>query len=154
MIIPQRCKVIEVKKLKSTKSSKKCQYSKQQICHCCKYLGMMEAIPTFTLPNQFLLWVVKKVFVQSDLDLILNEYYKKRVQSQLKNRKTHTNGLILTESTYLTRLQIPTDLTPYIKPSSTKRSLFLLSPPFFPLFLPLNIAPLLFISPITFFSLS
>lgn len=139
--------------MESTKSSKKCQYSKQQICHCCKCLEMMEVIPTFTLPNQFLLWVVKKVFVQSNLDLILTEYYKKRVQSQLKNRKTHKNGLILTESTNLTGLQIPTDLTPYIKPSSTKQSLFLLSPPFFPLFLPLNVAPLLSTSSITFFSL-
>ena len=101
---------------------------------------MMEATPTLTLPNQFLVWVAKKVLAQSDLDLVLTEYYKERLESRLKNRETHANGLILTESTESTRLQIPTDWTSYTKPSSTRPTSFPLSPPLSPLSLSPNVA--------------
>ena len=108
---PRRCKVT---------SGEKCHYSEQRICNCCECLGMIEATPTFALPNQFLVWVAKKVLAQSDLDLVLTEYYKERLESRLKNRETHTNGLILTESTNSTGLRIPTDWIPCTKPSSTR----------------------------------
>ena len=84
-----------------------------------------------------------------DLDLVLTEYYKERLESQLKNRETYTNGLILTKSIDLTGLQIPTDWTLCTKSSSTKPSPFLPSPNFSPLSLSPNIALLLSTSPIT-----
>lgn len=69
----------------------------------------MEATPTFALLNQFLVWKAKKMLAQCDHDLVLIEYYKKRLESRLKNGKKHTNKLILTEITELTELQLPTD---------------------------------------------
>ena len=54
-------------------------------------LRITEATPTFALTNQFLIWVAKKVFAQSDLDFVLTEYYKERLEFQLKNRETHMN---------------------------------------------------------------
>lgn len=83
----------------------------------------MEAAPTFMLPNQFLVWVAKKVFAQCDLDLVLTEYYKKRLESRLKNWETHAN-----ESTDSTELQIPIDWISCIKLSSTRPISFPLSP--------------------------
>ena len=95
----------------------------------------MEAAPTFTLPNQFLVWVAKKVFAQCDLDLVLTEYYKKRLESRLKNREKHAN-----ESTNSTKLQIPIDWISCIKLSSTRTISFPPSPPLFSLSLSPNIA--------------
>ena len=114
---------------------------------------MMEATPTFALPNQFLVWVAKKVLAQSDLDLVLTEYYKERLESRLKNRETHTNGLILTESTDTTGLRIPTDWNSCTKLSSTRPFPFAPSLPLFPLFLSSNVAPLPATAPITSSSL-
>ena len=62
-------------------------------------LRIMEATPTFALPNQFLVWVAKKVLVQSDLDLVLTDYYEERLESRLENRETHTTEYISTEPT-------------------------------------------------------
>ena len=67
----------------------------------------MEAIPTFALPNQFLIYVAGKVLVHYDLNLVLTEYYKERLNSQLKNRETYTNEDNSTEST---ELLLPTHL--------------------------------------------
>lgn len=83
-----------------------------------------------------------------DLDLVLIEYYKKRLDSQQKNREKSTNQLDLTELTETTGLQLPTDWTPYNKPSSLRPSFFPSSPlPFF-LSLSSNFS-LLFTTPIT-----
>lgn len=46
-----------------------------------KCLGIMEATPTFTLSNQFLVWIAKKVLAHYDLDLVLTEYYKERLEA-------------------------------------------------------------------------
>lgn len=68
---------------------------------------MMEATPTFVLPNQFLFWVVRKILVYYDLDLVLIKYYKKRLNCQLKNRKTYINE---DNSIKFTELLLPTHL--------------------------------------------
>ena len=75
---------------------------------------MTKPVPTFELPNQFLVWVVQKVIVQSDFDLLLTEYYKERLKSRLKNRETHTINHIPTDylSTELIKL---TNYFPNIK---------------------------------------
>ena len=75
--------------------------------------------------------MAKKVLAQSDLDLVLTEYYKDRLESQLKNRETSINDDNLTKSTASiieTHLPVPIDWVPLAKPSSTR--------PFFPLFIP------------------
>ncbi len=89
------------------------------------------------LPNQFLVWVAQKVLAQSDLDLLLTEYYKERLESQLKNREKYTTDHISTESTELTGLQLLTDCSSNIKPLSAKS--FLLTLPLLPLSLILSI---------------
>lgn len=53
----------------------------------------MKVIPTFALPIQFLIWIAKKVLAQSNLDLLLTKYYKKRLESQLKNRKIEKKNI-------------------------------------------------------------
>lgn len=83
--------------------------------------------------------MAKKVLAQLDLNLVLTEYYKEKLESQLKNRKIYTNGFIWIESTDLTKLQILTDWTPYTKLLSTRSSLLPPSPRFFLLFLSPNI---------------
>ena len=94
----------------------------------------MEATPIFTLPNQFLVWVAKKVLVQSDLDLVLTEYYKDRLESQLKNRETSINDNNLTEltaSTIKTHLPVSINWITPAKLSLTRLSFSLLThPPF------------------------
>ena len=94
---------------------------------------MMEAAPHFALPNQLLVWVAEKVFAHFDLDLVLTEYYKERLGSQLKNRETHTKAPVLTELNELTGLQLPTDWTPRTKSSPLRPSNFPPSPPPSPL---------------------
>lgn len=64
----------------------------------------MKGTPSFALPNQFLVWVAKKILARCDLDLVLAEYYKKRLESRLKNRERDTNESILTKLIELTRL--------------------------------------------------
>lgn len=75
----------------------------------------------------------KKGLAQSDLDLLLIEYYKDPLESQLKNRKTNINDDNLIESTtsiIQTHLLILINWIPPIKPLSTTPSfLFLI---FFP----------------------
>ena len=78
--------------------------------------------------------MAQKFLARSDLDLLLTEYYKERLESQLKNGKTHTTNHILTEPTELTGLRLPIDWTSNIKSSSAK--LFPLTPPPSPLSLP------------------
>ena len=58
-------------------------------------------MPNFALPNQFLVWIAKKVLAYCDLDLVLTDYYKERLESQLKNKETYTNEDNLTKSTKL-----------------------------------------------------
>lgn len=45
--------------------------------------------------------MTKKNLVQSDLDLILNKYYKERLEFQLKNGRIYTNKENLIESIIL-----------------------------------------------------
>ncbi len=99
----------------------------------------MEVTPNFALPNQFLVWVAKKVLAHCDLDLILTDYYKERLEFQLKNRETDTKTPVLTELNESTRLQLPTDWTLYTKPSSLRPSCFPPSPPPSPLSLSSNV---------------
>lgn len=56
-----------------------------------KYFRIIELIFLFILLNSFLVQVIKKFFTKYDLDLILTEYYKKRLESQLKIREIHLN---------------------------------------------------------------
>ncbi len=109
-----------------------------------EYSKIIELAPTFKLPNQFLVWVAQKVIAQSDLNLLFTEYYKERLESQLKNREDTidhipTDYLLteLTESTKLIKLQTPTDCFPIIKPLSEKS--FPLTPPPSPLSLSLSL---------------
>lgn len=69
----------------------------------------METIQTFVLPSQFLVWVAKKIFAHRELDLVLTEYYNKRLESQPENRETHTKASVLTKSNKLTGLGLSTD---------------------------------------------
>lgn len=62
---------------------------------------MIEATPTFMLLCQFLVWIAKKLFAQYDINLVLTEYYKQRLGSQVKNREIHTNEEKSTEPTVL-----------------------------------------------------
>lgn len=62
-------------------------------------IRIMEATPIFVLPSQFLVWIGKKILAQSDLDLVVMEYYKDRRESQLKNRRKSMNDNNLTELT-------------------------------------------------------
>ncbi len=102
-----------------------------------EYSGIIEPTPTIELPNRFLVWLTLKVFARSDFDLLLTEYYKERLESQLKNRETNTTDHILTESTEMTGLRLPTDCSSNIKPLSVKY--FSLTPPLSPLSLTLSI---------------
>ena len=104
-----------------------------------EYSRIIEPAPTFELPNQFLVWVTKKVLAQSDLDLLLTEYYKERLESQLKNRETYMNEDNSTESTILslpTHLPVPIDWISSSKPSSTRPPFPLPTLPLSPLSLP------------------
>ncbi len=73
---------------------------------------MIEATPTFALPNKFLVWVAGKILLHCDLDLVLTEYYKERLDSRLKNKETNMNEDNPIESTLLslpTHLPVPID---------------------------------------------
>ena len=99
-----------------------------------EYSRIIEPAPTFELPNQFLVWVAQKVIAQSDLDLLLAEYYKERLESRLKNRETHTTDHISTE---LTGLRLPTDWISHKKTAPANS--FPLTPPSSPLSLSLSL---------------
>ena len=89
---------------------------------------IMGKIPTFALPNEFLIWVVARFLINCDLDLILTEYYKEKLESQLENTQEYTTSI---KSTNLTRLNIPTDWITCEKTSLTRPNLFsLITPPF------------------------
>ena len=103
------------------------------------YICSLLFVGWWCIDNQFLVWVAKKVFAQSDLDLVLTEYYKERLKSQLKNRKTHTNEQNSTESIVLllpTHLFIFFDWISTLKLSSLRPPFPLLTPPPSPLSLP------------------
>ena len=56
--------------------------------------------------------MAKKVLTQSDIDLVLTEYYKERLEFRLRNRETAINENNSTEPTILTittYLPIPID---------------------------------------------
>lgn len=40
----------------------------------------MEETFIFALPNQFLVWLGKKIFMYCNLDVVLTKYYKKRLE--------------------------------------------------------------------------
>ena len=44
-----------------------------------KSARIIELMPIFELPNLFLVWVTQKVLTLLDLDLLLTEYYKERL---------------------------------------------------------------------------
>ncbi len=104
-----------------------------------KYSRIIKPTPTFELPNQFLVWVALKVLTRSDLDLLPTEYYKERLESQLKNKEIYMNKDNSTESTVLsllTHLPVPIDWISFLKLSSTKPLFPLPTPLFFPLSFP------------------
>lgn len=106
---------------------------------------MIESAPTFELPNQFLVRVAQKVLALSDLDLLLTEYYKERLEPRLENKKeTHTTNRVPTELTGLTGLRLPTHWISHKNLSSA--NLFPLTPPPSPLSLP---PPVNFPAPLT-----
>ena len=98
----------------------------------------MEKTPTFTLPSEFLIWVAARVLVDCSLDLILTEYYKERLESQLKNRETGTHAHITSVKwTDNPRLNLPTDWKTCNKPSDPRLNSYALpTPPLSPLSLP------------------
>lgn len=61
--------------------------------------------------NQFLVWIAQKILALSNFDLLIIEYYKKRLETQLKKKWIYTNNYILIELTKLTGLQLPTNWT-------------------------------------------
>ncbi len=70
-----------------------------------------------------MVWVAYKVLGQWDLDLLLTEYCKERLESQLKNGETQMKGDNSKESTLLslpTHLPVPIDLIFSSKPSSAR----------------------------------
>lgn len=73
------------------------------------------------------------MFVQCDLDLVLTEYHKERLESQLKSKERYLNKPVLIELTQSTRLQIPTNCILYTKSSFLRPSYLPLSPPSLPL---------------------
>lgn len=91
-----------------------------------EYFKIMKVIFIFILFNQFFIQIAKKVFIQSKLYLVLIKYYKKRLESQLKNRKTHINEKNLTKSIILL---LPTYLFIFFNQISILKPL-LLKPPF------------------------
>lgn len=56
---------------------------------------MMETMPNFALPNQFLVRLAKKVPTHYDFDLVLTNYYKKRMEFQLRNKETDMKTPVL-----------------------------------------------------------
>ena len=99
---------------------------------------MIEIAPIFALSNQVLVWIAAKVLAHYDLDLILTKYYKERLDSQLKNKKTYINESNLTESTVLNIPNLSICLTwiSTSKPSSTRPFFLFLISPLSPLSLP------------------
>lgn len=55
----------------------------------------MEKIPTFVLSNKFLIWVAAKFLANYNLNLLLAEYYKEVLESQLKNEEIQTYAYII-----------------------------------------------------------
>ena len=97
---------------------------------------MMEATSIFALHNQFLVWVAGKILLHCDLDLVLTEYYKERLDSRLKNKETHMNKNNSTESNVFslpTHLPVPIDWISSLKPSSTRLPFSFLTPSLSPL---------------------
>lgn len=66
----------------------------------------------FELPNQFLVCVARKVIALSDLDLFLTEYFKERLNPQLKNAKNTHMRLIIHPLNWLNYLDC--DYLPYL----------------------------------------
>lgn len=96
-----------------------------------KSARIVKPASTFELPYQFLVWVAQKVLALSDLDLLLTEYYKERLEPRLKKKGTSTTDHTSIELTELTGLQLPTEWTSLENLSPA--NLFLLTPPPSPL---------------------
>ena len=109
--IPLRCKNTEGDKLELAEAAKIATILKNKLVIYIECLGMVEATRIFTLPNLFLVWKAKKNLVKCDLVLVLTEYYKKRIESRLKNRKTYMNENNSTVPIVLSKpnLLIPSD---------------------------------------------
>lgn len=108
----------------------------------------MERTPTFALPNEFLIWVAAKFLANYDLNLLLTEYYKEKLESQLKNGNIQTYPYITSAKlTNISRLNLSTDPKTYNKPSDL-RPFFctLLTPPFSPIPTPITLSNSLSIS--------
>lgn len=74
-----------------------------------KYSRIIEPVLNFELSNKLLIWVAQKFMARSNVKLLLTKYYKERLKSQLKKKKTHkinqiANNCLLTELTELTKL--------------------------------------------------
>lgn len=91
----------------ATRAAGQCHYAQQRICN---RNGMPRNDGSDThlcVIHESLVWVAKKVLAQWDLDFVLTEYFKERLESRLKNRETHmdednsTEPNVLTTTTYL-----------------------------------------------------
>ena len=138
--IPRRCDNTKGGKLENRpKVAKIATIPNDKFVIWIEYSGRMDETPTFPLPNQFLVWVARKFLDRSDLDLLLTEYYKERLESQLKNRETHMNEDNSTESTgsrIPTHLPVSIDWIPPLKPSPKRPPFSLPTPLSSPLSLP------------------
>ena len=109
----------------------------------------MEETLTFVLPNEFFIWIAAKTLANSNFDLVLTEYYEKRQESRLKNKKTHLNDVNLIESalSIISNLPLPLDWISSTKPSLTGPLSLLFTPLLSPLFLPSSFAQLIALVP-------
>lgn len=129
MKILRKCKITKSDKLELHKIDKIFTILKYKLIISIEYHKIMEVTILFTLSNQFLAQIAKIIFMHFNLDEILNKYFKKRLKSQLKNKKTYTNKDKLTKPTIL-KVLVPSNRISTPKPSSTMPFFF----PFYNLF--------------------
>lgn len=95
-----------------SKSGKNCYYSNTKFVITIKYAKIIKSVLIFRLFNLLLVWVIKKLPLLLNLYLVFIEYYKKRIEFQLKEKKEiYINKHIstnFTKFTRLTRLQLLT----------------------------------------------
>ena len=83
LLTPRESTCAKIRLLKPIKTDKKLQ--KNATILNTKLVIVMESariikpMSTFELPNQFLVWVAQKLLTLLDLDLLLTEYYKERL---------------------------------------------------------------------------
>ncbi len=105
------------------------------------YFQIIEETSTFTQSNKFVIWLAIKTLANFNLDLLLTEYCKKKLESWVKNKNTCINSHILTWRTEMTdltestRLRLSTDWTVNTKSSFTRSPYILSSSPISPLLL-------------------